>query len=339
MLKEEKTLLYPQPLGNFVETEYVSKITQRALNYIKAGYAVHFRGPAGTGKTTIAKHIAAHIGRPLMMMQGDEEFTTTNLIGGEHGYSSRVVIDNFVSRVMKKEEDFTRRWVDNRLTIACKYGFTLIYDEFTRSRPEANNVLLSILEDKIINLPVARGSDDPYFKVHPDFTCIFTSNPEEYAGVFKTQDSLRDRMVTMDLDYFDNETETAITAAKSGFDTETAQMIVNIVRTLRNSGECEFSPTVRACIMIAKTLKVMEATPFSHKEDFILICQDVLASETSRLGSINQYQRKIKGLIEEIANYQLETFSSKGITDNQQSPKKKLKRRIAQIQRDLNIEH
>jgi len=45
---------------------------------------------------------------------------------------------------------------------------------------------------------------------------IFTSNPEEYAGVHKTQDALRDRMVTIELDHFDEETEIAITEARSG---------------------------------------------------------------------------------------------------------------------------
>lgn len=328
-IKEEKTLLYPQPLKDFVETSYVSKITQRAINYIKAGYAVHFRGPAGTGKTTIAKHIAAQLHRPTMVIHGDEEFTTSNLIGGEYGYSSRVLVDNFVSRVLKKEEDFTKHWVDNRLTIACKHGFTLIYDEFTRTKPEANNVLLSILEERIINLPFARGTDDPYIKVHPDFTCILTSNPEEYAGVYKTQDALRDRMITIDLDYFDNDTETKITSSKSGLDMEEAQIIVNIVRTLRNSGECEFSPTVRACIMIAKTMKIIGASPFTHFEDLLEIAQDVLSSETSRVGNIGQQQRKIKELIEEITSYQVNSYKIKEKNiDNlvKNTPKKRTKK-------------
>ena len=72
----------------------------------------------------------------------------------------------------------TQQWVDNRLTTACQFGLTLIYDEFTRSRPEANNVLLSILEERILVLPNARGRES-YLKVHPDFRAIFTSNPDQ----------------------------------------------------------------------------------------------------------------------------------------------------------------
>ena len=55
-----------------------------------------------------------------------------------------------------------------------------------------------------------------YMKIHPDFVAIFTSNPEEYAGVHRSQDALRDRMITLDLDYFDRETEIIVTMSKSG---------------------------------------------------------------------------------------------------------------------------
>ena len=144
MIEEMTTVLEPSPLSDFVETAYVKDMTHRALTYIQAGFPVHFRGVSGSGKTTLAMHIASKIKRPVVMIHGDEEFTTSDLVGGEHGYRFKKVVDRFISRVLKTEEDMVKRWVDNRLTIACKYGFTLIYDEFTRSRPEANNILLSI---------------------------------------------------------------------------------------------------------------------------------------------------------------------------------------------------
>ena len=53
-------------------------------------------------------------------------------------------------------------------------------------------------------------------KVDPDFRAIFTSNPEEYAGIHKSQDALMDRLITIQVDYFDRETEVAIAAARSG---------------------------------------------------------------------------------------------------------------------------
>jgi len=299
MIEDKTTVIELTPMPDFVETKYIKEITNRSLSYVKAGFPVHFRGGSGTGKTTLAMHIASKINRPVVIIHGDEGFTTSDLVGGEYGYRIRKVVDRFVSRVLKSEEDMVKYWVDNRLTVACKFGYTLIYDEFTRSRPEANNILLSILQEKIMDYPSGRGGDGTYLKVDPAFTAIFTSNPEEYAGVHRSQDALRDRMITMDLDHFDYETEVAITQAKAKISKRNAEIIVNIVRGLRESGKSEFSPTIRGCIMIAKSLKIQGFTPASSNGVFTQMCQDILASETSRVGSKTN-QARVKEIVKEL---------------------------------------
>ena len=155
-VKPEADQLWPEPSDQFVLTPYVQEVSERALTYLEAGYPVHFSGPAGTGKTTLALHVAARLGRPVMIMHGDDEFSSSDLVGADHGYRKSKLIDNFIHSVLKTEENMTTQWVDNRLTVACKKGDTLVYDEFTRSRPEANNVLLSVLAEKILNLPKQR---------------------------------------------------------------------------------------------------------------------------------------------------------------------------------------
>jgi gas vesicle protein GvpN len=153
----------------------------------------------------------------------------------------------------------------------------------------------------MMDMPVGRGGEEPYLKVHPKFCAIFTSNPEEYAGVHKSQDALRDRMVTIDVDFFDYDTEVAITRAKSRVPRDTAAIIVNIVRDLRDSGKCEFPPTVRGCIIIAKTLKVQGFTPAGSNGNFLQICQDILASETSRVGALSN-QKAIKDVVKKLVH-------------------------------------
>jgi nitric oxide reductase NorQ protein len=225
---EMNTVLELRPMSNFVETDYVKDITNRGLIYIKAGFPVHFRGPSGTGKTTVAMHLASKIGRPVVIIHGDAEYKTSDLIGSEQGYRYKKLDDKFIHSVHKYEEDMSKQWVNNRLTIAVKNGFT-------RSRPEANNILLPILQERMLSTSAAK-EEDYYMKVHPEFRAIFTSNPEEYAGVNRTQDALRDRMVTMDLDHFDYETELKITMAKSELSMKDTEVIVKIVRGLRESG-------------------------------------------------------------------------------------------------------
>jgi len=302
---EEAFIIEPRPLAGFVETPYVKSITQRAVNYIKAGFPVHFRGVSGTGKSTFAMHVANRIKRPVILIHGDDQLGTSDLVGGEHGYRYRRLVDNFISRVLKTEESMDKRWTDNRLTIACKHGYTLVYDEFTRSRPEANNILLSVLQEKVMDLPADRG-EEGYLRVHPNFTAIFTSNPEEYAGVHKAQDALRDRMITIDLDYMDRSTEIAICQAKSTLSNKEAEIIVDIVRGLRDSGEYEFAPTVRAAVMIARSCRTHQGAVVARQNKiFCQICQDILASETSRLGTRNNHQ-KVKKLVAELINKESE---------------------------------
>ncbi len=275
----------------FVETPYIQELTERAVSYLKAGFPLNLSGPAGVGKTTLAFHIAAQIGRPGVLMCGDYEYATSDLVGGLNGYHKKYSRDNYIRSVLKTDETMTQQWVDNRLTTACQYGLTLIYDEFTRSRPEANNVLLSILEERILVLPNARGRDS-YLQVHPDFRAIFTSNPEEYAGVQKSQDALRDRMVTLELGNFDEETEIAITREKSKLSTEDCYDIVKLVRKVREAKSNKLTPTVRACVMIGKLLSLTGKAALNG--NFRKICFDILMPEVPK-----QERQMVKQLIDD----------------------------------------
>ena len=309
METNQVTILEPKATSDFVETPYIKDVTNRALNYVKAGFPIHLRGISGTGKTTLALRVAQILGRPMIMIHGDEELGTADLVGGEYGFYSKRVHDNYIHSVVKVEEEGSKRWVDNRLTVAVEHGYTLIYDEFTRSRPEANNVLLSVLQEGILDLPAGRGGEGNYLKNHPNFVAIFTSNPEEYAGVHRSQDALRDRMITMDIKNFDFETEIAITKAKSNLSATDAKKIVSIVRHLRDSGQYEFAPTVRSCIMIAKSIQVHNgvAKVAHNNEKFRQICLDILASATSRIGNPGTSSR-----VMEIVNKAIEQYCKNG---------------------------
>jgi gas vesicle protein GvpN len=268
--------IVPEPSEEFIITPYVQDVTERALTYLQIGYPVHFAGLAGTGKTTLAFHLAAQLGRPVVLIHGDDEFGGSDLIGRDAGYSKKKLVDNFIHSVLKTEEEMKMLWVDNRLTMACEKGYTLIYDEFTRSRPEANNVLLSILAEKILNLPKLRMSGEGYVDVHPNFRAIFTSNPEEYAGTHKTQDALMDRLITIHLGHYDRQTEIEVTIRKSGISRLDAGRIVDVVRALRSVGMSNHRPTIRACIVIARILVHKGARASWDDPVFQWVCHDVL---------------------------------------------------------------
>ena len=290
----------------FVRTPLVENVVHRTLVYLGAGFPVHLTGSAGTGKTSLSLYVAAQIGRPVIIVHGDEELGTSDMVGGQYGLRHHKVVDNFVHSVKKLDHTVESTWVDNRLTVACKYGFTLVYDEFTRSRAEANNALLSVLEEGVLDMPAGRG-DQSFIRVHPNFRAIFTSNPSEYAGVHRAADALQDRMITIKLGNYDRETEIAITAAHSGIDRRSAARIVDIVRGFRQEHQANnnhgVAPTVRASIMIAVVLKAYGARPQLTDENFLCLCQDVLdSSRWDRDGSASgKVREEVSALIKRFA--------------------------------------
>ena len=280
---EPADTVLPEPSNGFVTTPFVEQLTRRALTYLQAGYPIHFAGAAGTGKTTVAFHVAAQLGRPVSLIHGDDDFGSSDLVGQDSGYRRHKVVDNYIHSVVKTEEELKSLWLENRLTSACQNGDTLIYDEFNRSRPEANNPFLSIFSERILNLPKLRRSNGGYLKVHPQFRAIFTSNPEEYAGVHKTQDALMDRLITIPLEHYDRDTEIQITMARSGITRADAEIIVDLVRRLRRVGVNNSRPTIRACIAIARVLALRGAHAQAEDPTFHWTCRDVLSSETAKV--------------------------------------------------------
>jgi gas vesicle protein GvpN len=150
-----------------------------------------------------------------------------------------------------------------------------------------------VLEERILSLPEGHHGSS-HMRVHPEFRAVFTSNPEDYAGVHKTQNALLDRMITIELDHYDRETEVAITGARAGVNRPEAEKIVDLVRRIRSvdlarhtrssaqraavSVALTHRPTLRASIMIARIMRQLGGDVAKCFEDpvFLEACLDVL---------------------------------------------------------------
>ena len=273
------TVLNVSP-DRFVSTPSVERVTQRASRYLESGYSVHLRGPAGVGKTTLALHLAHLRKQPIFLMIGDDEFKTSDLIGNKSGYTRKKLVDNYIHTVLKVEDELKHNWIDSRLTLACKEGFTLIYDEFNRSRPEVNNVLLSVLEEKMLVLPPSQNQSE-YIQVHPQFRVILTSNSEEWTGVHATQDALLDRVVTIGMEQPDISTEQNIVIQKTGINPLKAEVIIKLVRSVRERVETEDLGSLRSALMISKVCHDHDIPLGGKDSNFSDLCADILISRAN----------------------------------------------------------
>lgn len=264
-----------------VQDAKTEDLLSRSLQYLKSGYPVHFTGPSGTGKTALALALAKKRKKPVMLIHGNHELNNKDLIGDFTGYTSKKVVDNYVRSVYKRDESVTETWRDGRLLEAVKNGYTLVYDEFTRSRPTTNNIFLSILEEGILPLYGTKLTE-PFVRVHPDFACIFTSNPDEYAGVYQTQDALLDRLITIFIDHKESDREAAIISEKMDIDKNEAEAITTLVAELRKECKENSGPSLRASLMIVK-LAEEEGIPIDGlNANFQRLCMDILGHQVSR---------------------------------------------------------
>lgn len=262
--------------GSFFEDEDVLSLQSRAMAYLGAGVPVHLRGPSGMGKTTLALRIADRMGRPVSFLTGDRWLTREDLVGREIGRSSRQVVDSYISRVRRTETQERSDWQDAILADAMRLGHTLVYDEFTRASPQANAVLLSVLEEGVLVFHDARAGRQR-LEAHPEFRMILTSNPHDYVGVEHAPDALIDRVVTFDLEDISEETECGIVATRTGLAMDSVARLVSLVRSLR--GSLPGTPTsMRTALLLGRLVAAQGVQVSGQDANFVQICVDVLRS-------------------------------------------------------------
>ncbi|MEM8612555.1 MAG: MoxR family ATPase [Cyanobacteria bacterium P01_H01_bin.105] len=233
----------------FVKTAALEQIMRRALRYLRSGYSVHLEGPTGIGKTTLAMHLADCRKRPMLLVVGGHELT----VSGQQ---------------------------DSWLRLACSEGWTLIYDEFNRSRPELNTILLSALEERILVMASEHGAE--YVPIHPEFRVIFTSNSEEYCGTYGAQSALLDRLVTIGLPEPNILAQQQLLVELVGISNESANLVIRIVQQFFRQVSPEGQSSLRPKLMIAQVCQREGIDVSADDAEFRQVCRDILLSRSSQ---------------------------------------------------------
>jgi nitric oxide reductase NorQ protein len=235
----------------YFENAEIRGFLDRAVEYAASGVPLHLTGPAGMGKTSVALRIAEDLGRPVSFMSGNDWLTAQDFIGREIGQTESTIVDKYVQSVRRTESRTRLDWEDSILAASMRNGYTLVYDEFTRASPQANSVLLPVIEEGVL-VCTDRASRHTYIDAHPEFRILLTSNSDEYVGVNGAPDALTDRMVTLALPQLSVETLAGIATSRTGLDLWTSARIVRLVTERRSTVPANKASSLRSILLIAR---------------------------------------------------------------------------------------
>lgn len=240
------------------------------ISQIRRGHAVFMYGPAGTGKTSFAKQLAATWGRPFVRISCDDQTEASTLTGmtvpdGEGGV----------------------KWQDGQLTAAIRRpGTVILVDEPSVARPGALFVLQAVLDDdKRLHIAETGETVD----VAPDVIFILADNTNgtgdttgAYEATRRLNRAFLDRSgVTVRLDYMPADREAAAIVSHTGCTNKIADALVRLAGLSRRSatdGKVSHGIGIRRLFALAELISdgvkpemafqmaVLETAPHDDKE-------------------------------------------------------------------------
>ena len=240
---------YDAPDAPAIDPDYRWPAASAAIvTMLAKGRNVMLWGPAGTGKTSFAKQIAAQWGRPYVRISCTETTEAETLVG-------MTVPDASAGGV---------KWQDGQLAAAIRKPGTVVHvDEMTVARPGALFVLQSVMDDERALFITETGEFVP---MAPGVVVIVTDNTNGTGDTTGAYESTRimnratlDRLaVTVKLDYMPTSEEIAALRARTGCTAKLAAALckfANLSRRDADNGKVSHGLTLRRLMALADLIE------------------------------------------------------------------------------------
>ena len=197
---------------------------------------VMLKGPTGCGKTRFVEHMAFILKRPLITVACHEDLFASDLIG----------------RYLLIDDETV--WMDGPLTQAVRAGAICYLDEIVEARKDTT-VVIHPLTDNRRTLNIDRKNET--VTAAPEFMMVISYNPGYQSLLKDLKQSTRQRFISLDFNYPEAETETAVVAHEGEIDAQTAGRLVSLahqIRSIREHGLTEGAGT-RLLIYAAQLIR------------------------------------------------------------------------------------
>jgi len=304
MFESVEEVQYALEEQKYVTTKRIATVVYLAT---KLGKPVLVEGPAGVGKTELAKVVASALKMNMIRLQCYEGLDEAKALY-EWEYSKQLLYTQMlrdkISQVLEgadtlkeaanriaREDDifFSERFIVPRplmRAITADEPTLLLIDEVDKSDPEFEAFLLEVLSDYTVSVPEVGTISARHIPV-----VFLTSN-----NAREMTDALKRRCLHLYIDFPETETEIAILNRKvPGMEEKLVEEIVELVQRIRNL-DLKKTPSISETLDWARALMVLNAD--SLEQSMIEETMNVILKHQ---GDIQKAQAELSKLLSEKA--------------------------------------